>query len=224
MSVQAVFWDYDNTILATADIHWKKHEVILAKNGIRLDEIHRKRIYENNGYQNWLWMVDELGLTVPEHEYLTAIDAEFRKHLLELQMRPGVAEMFQLINSLGIPQAIVTNARRSSAQPILDAKNITSVMQFVCFKEDYEGRKPEPAPYLHGFERMSALLKTPIDPKRCLAIEDDPKGVESAHRAGAIVIHRKLCENDLDCSYANYSCFHSEDFTRIIKRLLTARE
>jgi hypothetical protein len=28
MTIQAVFWDYDNTILETADAHWKKHQTV----------------------------------------------------------------------------------------------------------------------------------------------------------------------------------------------------
>ena len=93
-------------------------------------------------------------------------------------------------------------------------------MLFILFKEDYEGRKPEPTPYLRGFEKMEEMLNKKIEPKRCLVIEDDPKGVESAHKAGAIVIQRKLNEEEGDSPYADYCCFHEEDFIQIVKNLL----
>ena len=220
MKIQAVFWDYDNTILATAEAHWRKHHTILAKHGIQLSETFRTRIYENNGSQNWQWLNEELGLKVPESEYLTSIDAEFQQHMLGFAMRPGVARSIDAIRENGIPQAIVTNARRDSAKPVMDVKQITPLMHFVLFKEDYEGRKPEPAPYLRAFERMGSILKEKIDPKSCLVIEDDPKGVESAHRAGATVIHRKLSEQDADSPHADYCCFHEDDFIRIVMQLL----
>jgi HAD superfamily hydrolase (TIGR01509 family) len=221
MTIQAVFWDYDNTILTTEEAHWKKHETVLAKHGIALSEKFRKRIYENNGSQNWEWMNRELSLKVPEKTYLEEIDAEFLQHILDFEIRPGVTEIFQIFHNLGIPQAIVTNARRSSAQPVMDEKNITPIMRFILFKEDYEGRKPEPAPYLRGFEKMESILQVKIEPHRCLAIEDDPNGVESAHKAGAIVIHRKLREEDAASPLADYSCFHTEDFIRIVEDLLS---
>src|SRR5262249_31486806 len=148
MKIQSVFWDYDNTILATADAHWKKHETVLARYGIHLNPAFRKRIYENNGSQNWEWLREELGLQASEKEYLESIDSEFQQHPPQWQLRPGFASVLQLIGSLNIPQAIITNARRNSAKPILAIKNITPLMQFVLFKEDYEGRKPDPAPYL----------------------------------------------------------------------------
>lgn len=222
MTIQAVFWDYDNTILATAEAHWKKHQTVLAKQGIQLSEVFRQRIYENNGTQNWEWMSKELNLKVSEKEYLEAVDQEFQKYMSSLEMRPGVAELFELIEKLGIPQGIITNARRDSAKPVLDAKRITPLMKVILFKEDYVGRKPDPTPYLCGFEQMQPLLKEVLDPKRCLAIEDDPKGVESAHKAGAIVVHRKLSEAEADSPYADYCCFHKDDFVQIMKTLLKA--
>ncbi len=79
LTIQAVFWDYDNTILVTADAHWRKHERILAKHGIELNPIYKKRIYENNGSQNWKWMREELNLKIPEDAYLEMIDREFQK-------------------------------------------------------------------------------------------------------------------------------------------------
>ncbi|MES2345362.1 MAG: HAD family phosphatase [Chlamydiota bacterium] len=219
-TIQAVFWDYDNTILATADAHWKKHQTVLAQHGIELSEVFRKKIYENNGNQNWAWMKNELGLDVPEKEYLEAVDFEFQKHITNLAIRPGVTELFELIEKLGIPQAIITNARRDSAKPVLDEKKITSFMQFILFKEDYEGRKPEPTPYLRGFEKMQIILEKPIEPKKCIAIEDDPNGVASAHAAGATVIQRKLTENEVDSPYADYCCFHKDAFIKIVTSLL----
>ncbi len=220
MSIQAVFWDYDNTILATADAHWKKHQTVLATHGIQLDEVFKKKIYANNGNQNWEWMSQELGLKVPQEEYLKAVDREFQQYMLNLEMRPGVAELFTLIKNLGLPQGIITNARRNSAEPVLDERGITSFMRLILFKEDYQGRKPEPTPYLSGFEKMGILLKESIEPKRCIVIEDDPNGVESAHKAGAIVIHRKLSEEEPDSPLADYCCFHKDDFIKIMTTLL----
>lgn len=220
MEIQAFFWDYDNTILETAEAHWNKHQVVLGRYQIELNETHRKRIYENNGNQNWKWIKDELGLTVPEADYLKQVDAEFQRHMVSLEMRPGVDDLFKLISQLGVPQAIITNARKDSAEPVLRLKNISSVMKFILFKEDYEGRKPDATPYLEGFKRMEAVIGEKIIPRQCVAVEDDPKGVESAHKAGAIVIHRKLNESEPDCQYADYTCYHKDDFIKIVQSLL----
>lgn len=219
MEIQAFFWDYDNTILETAKAHWDKHRVVLARQGIALNEEYRKRVYENNGNQNWEWMHKELGLIQDEKSYLKDVDAEFQKHRDELEIRPGVVEIFQLLVNLNIPQAIITNARKDSAEPILKQKNIASIMKFILFKEDYEGRKPDPTPYLFGFKKMEAMIGAPLVPSCCIAVEDDPKGVESAHKAGAIVIHRKLSKDEPNCEYADYTCYDKEAFVKLVYEL-----
>lgn len=220
MSIQAIFWDYDNTILESADAHWNKHFNVLGRKGIQLDEKHRKRIYENNGNQNWIWMKDELGLNTPEKEYLQEIDHEFHQQMCSLKFRPGVQELFELFNDLEIPQAIITNARRDSAEPVLRDKKLLGWMKFVLYKEDYEGRKPDPDPYLKGLRLMSEYLGHELDPKKCLAIEDDPKGVESASRAGLIVVQRKLTLKESDSKFAHHSCYQSNEFVEIVKTIV----
>lgn len=220
MPIAAIFWDYDNTILETAEAHWKKHVHVLNLQGIELNESHRKRVYENNGTQNWQWMHEELGLNMPQNEYLEAIDTQFQVYLDKLEMRSGVEKIFSIAESNNIPQAIVTNARKSSAEPVLKAKKINALMKFILFKEDYQGRKPDPTPYLEALKKMQTVLGTSLRPKDCLAIEDDPKGVESAHRAGLTVIHRKLKEDSVSCPQADYCCFHEEEFVNIVTNLL----
>lgn len=220
MKIQAFFWDYDNTILETAEAHWNKHLVVLGRYGIHLSEKHRQRLYENNGTQNWEWMKEELGLEVSQEEYLKEIDTEFHNHLNRLEMRSGVQEVLKIVAANNIPQAIVTNARRNSAEPVLQQKNIFEMMKFILCKEDYTGRKPDPSPYLEAFKRMEIVIGQSLHPNRCIAVEDDPKGVEAAHKAGAIVIHRKLNPKEPDCTFADYSCYSKEEFISIVQKFL----
>lgn len=220
MPVQAIFWDYDNTILESAEAHWKKHLRVLSQKGIALSDNHRQRVYENNGYQNWEWMSSELGLKTPQKEYLKEIDLEFQKEMSSLKFRSGVQELFDLFNAMEIPQAIVTNARKDSAEPILRQKKLLGWLKFVLYKEDYEGRKPDPTPYLLGLRKMGEVLGYELDPKQCLAIEDDPKGVESARRAGLIVVQRKLTSSEPNCEFANYACYKPDEFVGLVKNIV----
>lgn len=215
--IQAVFWDYDNTILETAEAHWNKHKVCLARHDIDLDEQYRQRIYHNNGNQNYDWISTELGLSVPREDYLKEIDTEFQKHMISYPIRPGIEQAFKYFEDLNIPQAIVTNARTASAKPVLDAKAINPRMQFTLYKEDYEGRKPEPTPYLNALDKMSQATGKKIEAKNCLAIEDDPKGVASAIAAGITTIHRKLSSDQAPCEQTNFICYEEDDFINMIK-------
>ena len=74
INIHFVFWDIDNTLVNTAEHHWRKHFETLKSHNIDLDEKYRKTIYENNGMQNWEWISKELGLTIPREKYLDQID------------------------------------------------------------------------------------------------------------------------------------------------------
>ncbi len=215
-NIQAVFWDYDNTILETAQGHWEKHFVTLKKYGINLDEKYRQKIYHNNGSQNWQWINKELNLKIPEQQYLNEIDSYFQNKMTNLPYREGVEEAFKYFTKKKIPQAIVTNGRTASVKPILEGKGINKIMKFILYKEDYDGRKPEPTPYLTAIKKMEEIIGKKLNPKQCLAIEDDPKGVESAHKAGMTVIHRKLSQNQAPCKIADYIAFTKNDFLNVI--------
>ena len=192
INIHYVFWDSDNTLVKTAEHHWRKHLETLQTLGITLDEKYRKRIYENNGMQNWAWMQEELGLSLTQEDYLNKIDQWYFDHIDEIAIRPGVLEAIQKLNKKNIPQAVVSNGRKRSVIAALNAKNLTRYFKFVLCKEDYEGRKPEPTPYLTALEKMKTLMDKNINPANCLVVEDDPLGVQSGEAAGMAVFHRPI--------------------------------
>jgi len=52
------------------------------------------------------------------------------------------------------------------------------------YSGDTPESKPSPAPYSLAFERLREASATPLDPARCVAIEDSRWGLESARGAG----------------------------------------
>lgn len=220
MTIRALFWDSDNTIVDTGAMHWRKHHETLMPLGIVLQDSDRERIYTNNGQQNWEWLARERGLSVPCDEYLVRIDQWYQDHIAEVQMRPGVDEIMTLAAAHDIHQAIVSNGRRHSVMMSLLPHNIPARVRFVMCKEDYEGRKPDPAPYLAALARMNAETGLMLRPAECLAIEDDPKGVESAARAGMTVIHRKLSPDQPDAENAASAVYQQGEFINVFRQMI----
>lgn len=190
--VQYVFWDSDNTLVETAEHHWRKHVETLKNYNIILDKKYRQKIYENNGIQNWEWISEELGLTVPQADYLDQIDAWYFDHIDEIKIRDGVLDAIKYFKENNIPQAVVSNGRRRSVMSSLEAKDLVQNFKFILCKEDYEGRKPDPAPYLHALKKMEEIEGQSINPANCLVVEDDPLGVQSGEAAGMAVLHRPM--------------------------------
>ena len=192
IQVQYVFWDSDNTLVETAEHHWRKHVETLKTLGITLDEKYRKDVYENNGVQNWAWMSKKLGLEMSQEDYLNAIDNWYFDHIDEIQIRSGVLDAIRYFSDNDIPQAVVSNGRKRSVMSALDAKDLTRHFKFVLCKEDYEGRKPDPTPYLTALDKMKAIMNAEIDPANCLVVEDDPLGMEAGEAAGMAVFFRPV--------------------------------
>ena len=187
-----VFWDSDNTLVETAEHHWRKHFETLKTHGINLNDQHRQKIYENNGAQNWQWITDELGLNISRANYLDQIDAWYFNHIGEINIRAGVLEAIDHFAKNNILQAVVSNGRRRSVMAALEAKDLAPHFKFILCKEDYEGRKPDPAPYLTALNKMGEQTGDAIDPATCLVVEDDPLGVTAGEAAGMSVLHRPM--------------------------------
>lgn len=197
-TIKYIFWDSDNTLVNTATHHWRKHFETLKSLGIALEDKWQERIYTNNGGQNWEWLSAELGLTLDKHDYLDRIDHWYYRHIEEIGVRAGIMEAIDIALKKKCRQAVVSNGRRRSVMAALNAKDLAQYFDFILCKEDYEGRKPGPEPYLSAKTIMQQLTGTSIEASECLVIEDDPKGVESGLAAGMTVIHRALGEDRTD--------------------------
>lgn len=187
-----VFWDSDNTLVNTAEHHWRKHVETLKYFDIALDEKYRQKIYENNGAQNWAWLTDELDLSVPQKIYLDKIDQWYFDHINEIEIRSGVLDALKFFEDNKVKQAVVSNGRTRSVMSALEAKKLARRFEFILCKEDYEGRKPDPTPYLTALQKMEEIEGEKIDPACCLVVEDDPLGVQAGEAAGMAVFYRPV--------------------------------
>lgn len=198
MSIQYVFWDSDNTLVKTYDHHWNKHAQTLKSLGIDLGDEWKERIYTNNGAQNWEWLTHELGLNMDKDSYLDAIDSWYYRNIESIELREGITEALAYFENKGYPMCVVSNGRKRSVMAALEAKNLAPHFKFILCKEDYQGRKPEPAPYLAAKTKMQQIVGKAIDPQECLVIEDDPKGVESGKAAGMQVVDRPIGDTNTE--------------------------
>lgn len=210
------FWDCDNTLVENAPLHWKKHETILLRHGYTLSPDVKHTFYQNNGNQNWQWMVENIGLTIPCEDYLKEVDAWYHANVHEVPFRGGVPWALDYFKTHGVKQCVVTNARRSSVEPMLNVKGISPYFEFAWCKENYSARKPDPMPYLTALENMERLTGQKIDKSECLAIEDDPLGVTAAHLAGLPVIQRRYERDETPSPHADISVFDEDDFIAAI--------
>mgnify|MGYP004608973607 FL=1 len=166
--------------------------------------IDSERIYRDC----WIQAAQELGYTFDEGKALTlrSLDKELanalfirwfsdetayervkarRKEIMNekirqepLQGKPGAHRLICELEKRGIKSAVVTASPQKRAQMHLESVGLNGLFETIITTEDVKKGKPFPDVYLYAAEKLG------VKPEECLAFEDSPNGVKSAHEAG----------------------------------------
>jgi mannitol-1-/sugar-/sorbitol-6-phosphatase len=118
-------------------------------------------------------------LPVSSDEALTRyIDACVRE-FADVDVLPGAADLISSLPQRG--WAVVTSGTRVVTEARMAAAGLPRPPVLVT-AEDVPTGKPDPAPYRIAAEQLD------IDPANCLAVEDSPAGLASAHAAGCVTL------------------------------------
>ena len=96
--------------------------------------------------------------------------------------KPGIYTLLDGLESRGIPCAITSSSPRERLQSYLTPLNLYHRFVKVVTGYDVPKGKPEPDIYLRGAAELG------LPPEECLALEDSPAGILSAHRAGCLPV------------------------------------
>ncbi len=117
--------------------------------------------------------------------------AEFRKHVSaevkalfaeRIPVKPGVVELLDCLDELGLPRAVATSAGRATAEHHLGRAGLLDRFAALTTRDDVEHPKPHPDIYLLAARRLGVV------PGRCVAFEDSGVGLTAAHAAGTMAI------------------------------------
>jgi HAD superfamily hydrolase (TIGR01509 family) len=132
---------------------------------------------------NHRFLLDHYGADYP----LDALIAAWGRHFLALTsggvpLKPGAAELLDLLDELGLPRAIATSSTHATVQRNLASLGLADRFHGVVAHGDYASGKPSPDPFLKAADRLG------VAPGLCLALEDSHNGVRSASSAGMMAV------------------------------------
>ena len=123
----------------------------------------------------------------PEADYLALrskrielMDAFVDEHGVDL--KPGIRELLDYLASRHIPAAITSSSPVPRIRKYLSRHGLDTYFQALCSGRDMPRGKPAPDIYLAGADAIG------VPPQFCLALEDAPAGILSAHRAGCLSV------------------------------------
>lgn len=99
-----------------------------------------------------------------------------------VEAKPGIHDLLDRLKRNGIRMAIATSSPMDRAMRYLDSLGLLAKFDCICSGHDVPHGKPEPDIYLHAATCIG------VPPENCLAIEDSPAGILSAHRAGCMPV------------------------------------
>lgn len=179
----AVVFDMDGLLFDTEAL-WQEALLSAAAEGGREipDEVYSKSIGVRRSQCRGLFTA-HFGEDFPFDDFY----ADWRRQFWlvaesKLALKPGVAELLDLLDQSGLPRAIATSSSRTTAERHLAAHRLTGRFDALVCRGEYDQGKPAPDPFLKAAEKLG------VQPHLCLALEDSHVGVCSASAAGMMTV------------------------------------
>lgn len=179
----AVVFDMDGLLLDTEVLYREAFMATVAEHGldvplpvflslIGLPQVSSHAILRNH-----------FGAAFDLETFLDGARARFREAAATgLRLKPGVVELLDHLDALGLPRAIATSSPHESVQHHLGHLGVLGRFHAVVARGDYERGKPDPQPFLMAADALGMI------PETCLALEDSANGVTAASGAGMMTI------------------------------------
>ncbi|SIN75950.1 HAD family hydrolase [Agromyces cerinus] len=178
----AVLWDMDGTLVDTEQ-YWMAAETELME-AFGLPWSHDDALeLVGSGLWDGAAYFQAKGVDLDADTIVNRLTERVREQLEEhgVPWRPGARELLQALREASVPTALVTMSVRSMADDIVAAIPFEA-FDLIVSGDSVENAKPHPEPYL------TAATQLGVDIVDCVAIEDSPTGLASAHASGAIAL------------------------------------
>lgn len=183
MSLEAVLWDMDGTLVDSEKV-WAEVQIeLLGSLGVIWTVEDCMQLVGSDlrdAVKVWMGRIPDGVITADE--LATRMFGEVIEALRrEVEFRPGAVELLRALRKAEVPCALVSASYRQMIDAVLTHLPADPFDVIVAGDEVVNG-KPHPEPYL------TAAAKLGVDPAQCVVIEDSNTGTEAGTAAGAYVV------------------------------------
>jgi HAD superfamily hydrolase (TIGR01509 family) len=196
MTLKAVFFDFNGTIINDEAIHAELTQQILLAENLRPDMADYQRLCWGRSDRACLrGLLRQRGRVVSD-DYLQQLITQkaqgYRDRLAALDTLPlyaGVEAFIKKLHSIDLVLGLVTGADRAAVDLVLARSQLAPYFSILVTADDGTESKPAPASYQLAIQRAQQQYpQQQIAPQRCLAIEDTLVGIAAAKAAGIQVV------------------------------------
>jgi HAD superfamily hydrolase (TIGR01549 family) len=175
--LQAVLFDWDGTLVNTAEANYRCYEKLFGSYGIAFDRDAFRRTYS----PNWHLTYSALGLA---EERWSEADARWLEHYCEEEvvLIDGARDALLRVRGAGLRAGIVTSGDRVRVGRELDDLGVASLFEVVVCAEDIVYRKPHPEALLLALDKLG------VGAAEAVYVGDSPEDVQMARAAGVMAV------------------------------------
>ena len=175
--VRAVIFDWDGTIVDSAEPTYRCYARLFAELGVAFDRDIYARTYSPNWYDTFR------ALGVPEQRWPHA-DARWLAHFAQetVELIDGVRDALGDLASRGIDAAVVTSGSRPRIEREIVTHGLAGMIRECICGSDLPQKKPHPAA-LH-----LCLSRLGLPPGDAVYVGDSPEDVQMAKAAGVYAV------------------------------------
>lgn len=179
--IRAVVFDLDGVLVDAREWHYMAFNRAIGMFGFAIGGSEHAEIYDGLPTRDKLRILSERQ-GFPRSLHSLVSDVKQREtRLLILDRCRGDREVQDAIRGLldsGYRLGVASNAIRDSVESMLSLAGIRQCFEFALSNQDVPRGKPSPEVYLEAARRLG------IDPRQCLAVEDNENGFRAATAAG----------------------------------------
>jgi HAD superfamily hydrolase (TIGR01509 family) len=181
MTVKAVIFDMDGTLIEAKDWHFNALNEALEIFGVTITRFEHETTFDGLPTKVKLAMLNEQG-RIPAHlnSMISAVKQERTIREIARQCYPRVEHLLMMawLKERGFKIAVATNSIRSTAEVMLKSSGLYPFLDELVTNEDVKASKPDPEIF-----RLTSK-KLGLEPSECLVIEDHDYGLKAAQLAG----------------------------------------
>ncbi len=182
MRYDALFFDFDGTLVDSEPLHYACWQEILRPFGIELDwDTYERNCIGVSDRQMVSQLATQAGVDFDALYAQYPRKKEMLRERILAEPPMSAATRRRLVEGFDVPIAVVSSSYQLEVEPVLAQLGLESLFATMVFGDHVANLKPHPEPYLEAARRLGV--------RRPLVFEDSEAGIASARAAGFEVVH-----------------------------------